>query len=420
MKIKLLTNEEFLEFSKKFKPSSMYQTTYYAFTMNNQEYDSMFVGLMDGNVLKAASLILVSKINGFKYAMAPRGLLVDYNDEDLLKKFTILLKKFLGKQNIVAIKISPMIMRKVYGPDKRVISHNGLYDSTFQILTKLGYFHLGYNNYFEALKPRFEAFLNLELSFIQLFANIDKSFRNKIRKAERDGIKVYHGNIDDLKYLYFQTKEKYPRDLKYFKDIYNFFDKDGLVDFYYSKLDTTDYLKYTQDKYNELYKKSNEISNKLIKYKGNNTKLINDKLNVDKLLAKYRKQLAKATDYLKNFPHGIILSSALIIKWQDEVYLLNDGYDEKYKSFGAKHLMLWKLMVRYSKLGFKKFNLGGVSNINQINNKYKGLNEFKLNFHCNVVEYIGDFELITNSPLYFAYKNSFGITTIFNKKNWSY
>ena len=58
---------------------------------------------------------------------------------------------------------------------------------------------------------------------------------------------------------------------------------------------------------------------------------------------------------------------------------------------------------------------GSLNNINKPNNKYKGLNEFKLNFHANVIEYIGDFELITNSPLYFVYKNSFGITGAFNK-----
>ena len=73
-------------------------------------------------------------------------------------------------------------------------------------------------------------------------------------------------------------------------------------------------------------------------------------------------------------------------------------------------------MGRYAKLGFKKFYLGWVANINKTNNKYKGLNEFKLNFHSNVIEYVGDFELITNSPLYFVYKNSFGITGIFGSK----
>ncbi len=416
VRIKLLSNVEFLEFTKQFKPSSIYQTPYYAFTMHEENYDSMFVGLIEGNVLKAASLILVYKINGFKYALAPRGFLIDYNDEKLVATFTKLIKKFLGKKDIVAIKVNPMIIKNVYNSLGHTINYNELYDKTFNYMKKLGYFHLGYNNYFEALKPRFEAYINLDLDYIKLFGNIEKSCRNKIRKAVRDGIKVYHGSSDDLKYLYEQTKNDYPRDLNYFKNLYKFFGKDDLIDFYYSKLDTTDYLQYTQNMYNKYSFRSSELSKALISQKGNSDKIVSEKLEVDKNVVKYRKQLAEATEYLKKFPNGIITSSALIIKWQDAVYLVIDGYDKKYRQFGAKQLMIWKLMGRYAKLGFKKFYLGGVANINKTNNKYKGLNEFKLNFHSNVIEYVGDFELITNSPLYFVYKNSFGITGIFGSK----
>lgn len=414
--IKLLSNAEFLEFTKQFKPSSIYQTPYYAFTMHEENYDSMFVGLIEGNVLKAASLILVYKINGFKYALAPRGFLIDYNDEKLVATFTKLIKKFLGKKDIVAIKVNPMIIKNVYNSLGHTINYNELYDKTFNYMKKLGYFHLGYNNYFEALKPRFEAYINLDLDYIKLFGNIEKSCRNKIRKAVRDGIKVYHGSSDDLKYLYEQTKNDYPRDLNYFKNLYKFFGKDDLIDFYYSKLDTTDYLQYTQNMYNKYSFRSSELSKALISQKGNSDKIVSEKLEVDKNVVKYRNQLAEATEYLKKFPNGIITSSALVIKWQDAVYLVIDGYDKKYRQFGAKQLMIWKLMGRYAKLGFKKFYLGGVANINKTNNKYKGLNEFKLNFHSNVIEYVGDFELITNSPLYFVYKNSFGITGIFGSK----
>ncbi len=416
MHIKLLSNAEFLEFVKQFRPTSIYQTPHYAFTMHEEGFDSMFVGLVDGNVLKAASMILVYKVNGFKYALAPRGFLIDYNDEKLVKTFTKLIKKFLGKKDIVAIKINPMIIRDVYNSAGHVITHNELYDKTFNDLKKLGYFHLGYNNYFEALKPRFEAYINLDLDYIKLFANMDKSCRNKIRKAVRDGIKVYHGGFDDLKYLYEQTKNEYPRDLNYFKNLYKFFDRDELIDFYYSKLDTTDYLQYTQNMYNKYLLRSSELSKQLISQIGNIERIVSEKLEVDKNVVKYRNQLAEATGYLKKFPQGVITSSALVIKWEDAVYLVIDGYDKKYKHFGAKQLMIWKLIGRYAKLGFSKFYLGGVANINKVNNKYKGLNEFKLNFHSNVIEYIGDFELITNSPLYFVYKNSSGITGMFNSK----
>ena len=82
-----------------------------------------------------------------------------------------------------------------------------------------------------------------------------------------------------------------------------------------------------------------------------------------------------------------------------------DGYDTKFKRLNAKHLLIWKLIQKYSELNYEKFNFGGIVNPNIKDNKYLGLNEFKLNFNSNIYEYIGDFELITNKILYFIYKS---------------
>lgn len=64
-----------------------------------------------------------------------------------------------------------------------------------------------------------------------LFHNIRKEIRTKIRSAERNGVKVYSGNENNLEYLYLQTSKKYPRDLAYFKDCYQFFKNSNKIDF---------------------------------------------------------------------------------------------------------------------------------------------------------------------------------------------
>ena len=113
MQIKEITNEEFENFSKSFEPSSLYQTNEYASTMNENGYDSLFLGLVDDSEqIRAASLILIQKINGFKYALAPRGFLIDYSDFSLFSIFTKGVKKYLGKRDIVAIKINPKIIKE--------------------------------------------------------------------------------------------------------------------------------------------------------------------------------------------------------------------------------------------------------------------------------------------------------------------
>ena len=98
MKLKELTNEEFTKFANDFPTKSIFQTTGYAFTMNKQHFESVFLGLVDANnVIKAASLILIANIKGFKYAYAPRGFLIDYTNKEMLKDFTFQLKKFLSR-----------------------------------------------------------------------------------------------------------------------------------------------------------------------------------------------------------------------------------------------------------------------------------------------------------------------------------
>ena len=65
--------------------------------------------------------------------------------------------------------------------------------------------------------------------------------------------------------------------------------------------------------------------------------------------------------------------------------------------------MLSKEKIEPKKMGFdrpsKKF-------LNFLN-KYYGLNSYKLGFGSRIYEYAGDFEFITNKPLYLIYKNSF-------------
>lgn len=411
MEIKELTSDEFKNFTENYNLKSIYQTSEYGFVMQKQKFESIFLGLFDNNNIVGASLILIQKRKGFKYAYAPRGFLIDYNDYNLLDTWTKLLKKYLSKKGITAIKVSPLIIKSVYDKKYDVISQNSYFDNIFNNLKQLGYYHFGYNNFFEALKPRFEALINIDLPSYMLFNNINKEYRTKIRSASKNCIKVYKGNIDDLKYLYLHTSKKYPRDLEYFKDCFKYYKKN--IDFFYTKLDTDKYLKYVTKLYHDqeaICYKYNKLLNK-----DDNNKIISSKMEADKKLEKYKKDLVKATNYLKNYPGGIITSSCLLAKNNEEVYMLIDGYDTKYKNLNSKHLLIWKLIEKYSSLGYKKLNLGGIISPYIEDDKYKGLNDFKLGFGSKAIEYLGDLELICNSPLYFMYRNSAQISNILKK-----
>ena len=417
MYIKELTNEEFNNFTAEFPYKTFYQTPEYAFVMSREKNEVFLLGLVDDKYVLAAAIIIVEKRNGFKYAYTPRGFLINFNDYTLLEQFTKLLKEFLGKKDIVALRINPMIIKSIYNNNKQVIYQNKHYNSIFEQLIKLGYNHQGYNDYFENIKPRFEAILNIQTNPEILFNNIDKTYKKNIKNAAQDGIHVHKGNFNELKYLYEQSKYKYPRSYNFLKDIYKHYDQKEMVDLYYAKLNTEEYLINSQREHEEIESKSNEINNRIMEtQQKDKSKLINQKLTTDSLLNKYENKLVTATSLLKSNPDGIVLASLMIIKYYGTVYMFMDGYDKNYRYLNAKHLLLWKVIEEYSKKGFKKFNFGGISNINN-DTKYKGLNDFRMSFGSCAIEYAGDFELVTNNTLYFMYEKTRKISNMIKKKN---
>lgn len=414
-KLKELTNDEFDEFSKNYNISTVYQTSQYALTMNNQDYDSILLGLVDSNnIIQAATLILITNNRKFKFAYSPRGYLIDYRNEELVTLFTSFIKEYLNKNNVVTLKINPPIFKTIYYIKENNIYKNNYYDHILNFLISLGYKHLGYNSYFEGIRPRFEAVINLEIEEKDMFDNLKRELKTKIRNAKKTGIKIIKGNDNDLNILYDQIKIKYPRNFKYLEDTYKFFKKNNSIDFYYTKLDTVKYLQETgkslEEKENEVLKINNKIQSN-----NSSNKNISKKMNMDLDVYKYNKQLVEATKLLKEYPDGLITSSALIAKYKDEVTLLIDGHNKLYKNLNAKHLLIWELCKIYKKEGYKKFNLGGIANINIDDNKYKGLNNFKQSFNPYIIEYMGDLEIITNSSLYFMYSNSIAIKNIIKK-----
>ena len=416
MKIEQITNDEFNLFASTYPIYSLYQKVEYALTMNKENFDSILLGLKDENkVIVAATMLLIDKDKKYKRAYAPRGFLLDYQDSNLLKIFTKEIKKYLSNLGIISVILNPMIVKSTYDMKIKMVTNNNYYDIIFNNLKTLSYHHLGYNNYFEAIKPRYVALINIERPYYMIFNSIKKEYRTKIRSASKNGVEIYLGNEENLDFLYLQTKKKYPRDLTYFKNIYTYFKRNNNAEIFYAKINTNSYLRQIQKEYNEENEKVIELLDLINKDPKNRNKYIEEKIKADKILNDKKTELIKATRLINQYPDGIIAASALIIKDKKEVTLLMDGYDPKFKRFNAKHLLIWKLLEKYSNEGYSIFNFGGVASPILKDNKYAGLNNFKLGFGSIIVEYIGDLELITNKPLYLLEKSKMSVPNILKK-----
>lgn len=402
-----LTIKEFDDFASNYNPVTPYQTSAYGITMSGENFYSYYLGLLDNDKVIGATLIIVKTDGSFKYGYAPRGILIDYLNESLLDTFSKELKKYLSKKDIVAIKLNPMIVRNIYDGNYNLSSTNPNYDSIYNILKRHGYNHLGYNNFFEAFKPRFEAIIELKKDYYSLFKNMSKQFRTKVRSAEVNGVRIYKGNYKTIETLYKQAQNKYPRKLAYFENLYNNFDKEQMVEVYYAKLDTSVFLKKNQEDYLEQETITNTINSQILNNRGkSHQKLINKKIEADKALNLYHEKLVRAINLTSSNPDGVILATVMTIKIKDTVKIMVDTYDKEFNNFNAKHLIIWKLIEKYAKEGYHYFNLGGITNKVDSRNKYYGLNAYKLGFGAKVYEYIGDLEFIASKGMYIMYRNT--------------
>lgn len=401
MLIREINKEELNNYLSKIQ-HSLYQTEEYAKTMEKQNFNIKILGLEENGNIIGSTILLITKKIGFTYAFAPRGFVIDYNNNLLLNKFTSEIKKYCKKNGIVAIKLNPRIIKEING------NINNNYKDICSNLNKLKYIHLGYNDFFESFKPRFEAIIEIK-NKNEMFKNIKKEYRTKIRSAIDNGVEIHKGTYEDLKYLYLQTEKKYPRDLLYFQYLYYYFNQNKKIDLFYAKLDCEKLLNKFRNLYIKQEKICNEINNQMEIEHSN--KLTAIKIEADNLLGKYHDQLTTASKMIQRYPKGIIIASALFIKEDNEVYMIMDGFDKNYKRYNAKHLLIWEALNYYK--NYKYLNLGGITSLKE--DKYKGLNNFKMNFGSTAYEYIGDLELICIPSKYFLLKNAIPYQNIIKK-----
>ena len=112
MRIVELKINEFDEYSKNHPLGNYCQSSSFAKVMGELGFSYDYIAMIDSTKeIVGASLILYKKIGMFfKYAYAPRGFLIDYQDEELTKTFIKLLSNYYKKRGYVLLKINPEVI----------------------------------------------------------------------------------------------------------------------------------------------------------------------------------------------------------------------------------------------------------------------------------------------------------------------
>ena len=409
MKIVKLNSSQFDKFASSHKYRNYYQSSMYGNVIVKFGYHAQYLGIVnDENKLIGATLIIYKEVfMGNKMAYAPRGILFNYEDAASVKEMASKLKKTLGKQGFMLLRIDPYIPLTIRDSDGNIMNFNNQGNAIVDNLIKAGFSYRGKTLFFETEKPRWEALVILQRDIREIFAKLDKRTRNKIRRATNSGLIVEKDQDKDINALYNFVGHKDHKPISYYKEICNKFESN--VEIYYAKLDTESFLINSRRNYEKELDYNATLSEKIQNMSiddRDRENYLNKKMESDKLITAYKSNLLSATDLLRSNPSGLVVAGAMVIKYDNAAFLITEGTDDQYGSLNAISLIKWQLINDYNEQGLKYLNLNGIVGEFEKQNEFSGLNESKLGFNSTITEYVGEFDIVLNSFAYNLYKKT--------------
>jgi len=414
MRIITLTKEEFNSFSNKHKLNSYYQSSEYAeFAKLNEQYNVHYLGFLDDNdtLIGAALMLYKSLFWGYKFAYSPRGMLINYENDDVVNAISQGLKKLLKKQKYIFITIDPLIVASDRDQNGEIIKFN---ESVNRILTNFkqnGYEHLGFNLYNETKLPRWNVVAKLNNDGRVIYNNFSDKIKKKLNYSNSIGITVEEDKDIDIDAFYEFVKSSYGKGgKKLFTNLKIAFGPSNKIKIFYAKLNTKKYVENANKLYTVEEERNIELAN--IIQSGDNIsndiqRAVNDKLTSDELLHAYKKDIVLSTKLLKSKPEGITCGAALVVEDAHGVNILVNYVDNNYSKYNSDTVLTYEIMKYYGKLGYKYINIGAVTGNFDSNSKYYSMLESKLGFNSSILEYIGQFNIILNPTMYKIYKKKY-------------
>lgn len=391
-----ISEKDYDKFVKSFPSSSFMQTSNWAKVKDNWEHD--FVGMYNGEKLVCAAMILKRNlILNKKLFYIPRGFLINYDDEKLLKEFVSNIKSYSKKNGAIVVKTDPFVcfqqenvqnIKKNKNVDSRKDFTVGA-DKIDKSLRLLGFKHGGYkkevNAYFQ---PRYTMVIPLKdmngktYDKVKLRRTFPKNTRNYIGDYHKErGVEFsYSTDIKDVKELVRilnYTSERQHVSLRnedYFIKMMESFPKDTVL--FFAKVDINKYI--------DFIKKDMET-------------------NIDKIEF-CEKQLLEAEALKKEYGDIITAGASIVmlppckngIKVASFLYA---GTDVKVlPSLKITNgLMYYRLCYCLDKV-YDYCDLGGIDG-----NLEDHLSIFKSKFNPEVLELIGEYDLIINKFLFYSF-----------------
>lgn len=372
------TNSELFDaFVSQHHYANILQETKWAQIKDNWGHHFMSVTL-DGEIVATAMVLVKAMPLGFKLFYIPRGPIMDYTNENLVRFFFQEMKKYAKKQQAICIKFDPLVIYQSYAL-KNAKERKDYVHPTTTLLQSLGAHHYGYNvDMYEVTQPRTQA-------VFYYFENWKDSYstnmKRNLQRARNKGVQVKRvgkESLDIFAELMRKTENRKGvalRNQEYFEKLMDTYGDDCAVFLTYINLKEL----LEQNKQSIL-----DLKKDLEEHPKTGKKLQAVLQNIESL----EKESGNLEEYIKVDGDVVHVSGILGCKDAHTAELLYAGMDGRYNKFNAPYVSYIEAIEWAEKAGCYKCNFGGVQGTLD-----DGLTSFKEKFLPTFEDYLGEFDL---------------------------
>ncbi len=418
MKLVNLSKKEFKKFADKHEQITFHQTEEWANLKKVNNWSSYYIGLKDKDKIVAGALLLAKTLPIIKKKMfySPRGFLIDYTNKELLKEFTIELKKFVKKENGIFVKIDPFVEYQEHDNNGEIVNNGYNNKIAVENLTDLGYKFFGFNLMQDTLQPRWMHVIETkDRTLDDVMKDMESKTRQILRKNEKCGITTREITRDELpifKDIMKHTSDRrefVDRPLSYYEAMWDNLHDSGILKILIAEIDFDVYEKNTQEEKEEhkkelkdrIYKKEKNI------LKMNEKKYKSSNKQDEEAIERLEKQLDKIKELKEEYGSKEILGGILFLIYGNEVLSLHGGSHAKLMQFQSAYTIHFAGVKMAVENNYKRYNFYGITGDFRKENPLYGLYLFKKSFGGHVVELIGEYDLVVSKFWYTAYNLAF-------------
>lgn len=419
MKLKKLTKKEFKTFADKNPEITFHQTEEWANLKKVNNWDAHYIGLEDDNKKIIAGALLLSKtlpIIKKKMFYSPRGFLIDYNNKELLKKFTEEIKKYAKKENAIFIKIDPFVEYQEHDNNGDIVENGYNNKDAVENLKSLGYKFFGFNLMQDTLQPRWMHVIETKNRTLDdVMKDMESKTRQILRKNEKCGITTREITRDELpifKDIMKHTSDRrefVDRPLSYYEAMWDALHDSGILKILIAEIDFNKYEKNTLEEKEEIEK---NLKDRIYKKEKNILKMNEKKYNSsnkqdEEAIKRLEKQLEKIKELKDKYGDKEILGGILFLIYGNEVLSLHGGSHAKLMQFQSAYTIHFEGVKMAVEGNYNRYNFYGITGDFRKENPLYGLYLFKKSFGGHVVELIGEYDLVVSKFWYTVYNLAF-------------